>query len=74
MAVDRRNMAREGGREGYGVTGKGGRGCSENKAALGFDKHARKGGDAGGIWFDCLKEQKRVSFSKKFPKRSYICT
>ena len=35
-------MAGEG-REGYGVTGDDGR-RSENKAAVGFDTHARKGG------------------------------
>ena len=38
MDADRRNMATEG-RD----TGAGGR-CSENKAAVGFDKHARDGG------------------------------
>ena len=60
-------MAGEGG--GYGVTGDDAR-RSENKAAMGFDTHARKGGcrvgtgkgaDAEGIWFDCTYGQKRVS-------------
>ena len=63
-------MAGEG-REGYGVTGDDDRRRSENKAAVGFDTHARKGGrvgtgkgaDAEGIWFDCTYGQKRVSLS-----------